>query len=71
MFPFEDEEDHVEWDEYGAALGPDEFQLKVNSRPGGDGSVPQLSHKRVKHMQCTHAETLHVWQPSDWLECRF
>ena len=34
MFPFEDEEDHLEWDEYGAALRPDEFQLKINSRPG-------------------------------------
>ena len=34
MFPFEDEDDDMEWDEYGAALRPDEFQLKVNSRPG-------------------------------------
>lgn len=34
MFPFENEEDHLEWDEYGAALRQDEFQLKINSRPG-------------------------------------
>lgn len=34
MFPFEDENDELHWDEYGAALQPDEFQLKSTSRPG-------------------------------------
>lgn len=34
MFPFEDENDDLHWDEYGAALRPDEFQLKSASRPG-------------------------------------
>lgn len=34
MFPFEDENDDLHWDEYGAALQPDEFQLKSASRPG-------------------------------------
>lgn len=34
MFPFEDENDDLHWDEYGAALQPDEFQLKSTSRPG-------------------------------------
>ena len=34
MFPFEDEDDDMQWDEYGAALRPDEFQLKLNSRAG-------------------------------------
>ncbi|KAL0041377.1 hypothetical protein WJX79_001220 [Trebouxia sp. C0005] len=35
MFPFEDENDDLQWDEYGAALRPDEFQLKATSRTGG------------------------------------
>lgn len=35
MFPFEDEHDDLPWDEYGAALRPDEFQLKATSRAGG------------------------------------
>ncbi len=34
MFPFEDENDDLQWDEYGAALRPDEFQLKATSRTG-------------------------------------
>lgn len=34
MFPFEDENDDLHWDEYGAALRLDEFQLKSASRPG-------------------------------------
>ncbi len=34
MFPFEDENDDLHWDEYGAALRSDEFQLKAASRPG-------------------------------------
>lgn len=34
MFPFENENDDLHWDEYGAALQPDEFQLKSTSRPG-------------------------------------
>ena len=34
MFPFEDENDDLHWDEYGAALCPDEFQLKSTSRLG-------------------------------------
>ena len=34
MFPFEDEHDDLHWDEYGAALRPDEFQLKAASRAG-------------------------------------
>jgi len=34
MFPFEDENDDLQWDEYGAAVRPDEFQLKATSRTG-------------------------------------
>lgn len=34
LFPFEDENDDLHWDEYGAALCPEEFQLKSASRPG-------------------------------------
>ena len=34
MFPFEDENDDLPWDDYGAALRPDEFQLKSTSRLG-------------------------------------
>lgn len=34
MFPFEDENNDLHWDEYGAALQPDEFQHKSTSRPG-------------------------------------
>ena len=34
LFPFEDENDDIQWDEYGAALRPDEFQLKATSRTG-------------------------------------
>ena len=34
MFPFEDEDDDLQWDDYGAALRPNEFQLRVNSFTG-------------------------------------
>lgn len=34
MFPYEDENDDLQWDEYGAALRPDEFQLRATSRAG-------------------------------------
>lgn len=65
MFPFEDEEDHEEWDEYGAALGPDEFQLKVNPRPGRVICAAPLTYKAHACL-LIHLDTsnCHLAQPS-------
>ena len=35
MFPDEDAELYVEWDEYGAKLGKEEFRVREGARAGG------------------------------------
>ena len=44
MFPFEDESDQEEWDEFGAALRPGEFASQQALLPGGLASIPSVSY---------------------------
>ena len=60
MFPFEDEYDDLPWDEYGAALRPDEFQLKATSRAGQITTHLSVCIRIMKWLQQADSLTRHV-----------
>ena len=60
MFPFEDEHDDLPWDEYGAALRPDEFQLKATSRAGQVTTHLPVRIRIMKWLQQADSLTGHV-----------